>query len=148
MNPMAATKRRGATIIIVIALFAVTVTMTGVWIRTVLASRRQMALWHEQTRAAWLADAGLRRAAARLSSGQADSQGERWHLGPELLGGSHDGEVAIRVEPADLAPGVNPQDNPRALRIIATADCPAGDARHVRITKTTLFPLESTGEEP
>ncbi len=40
MNPMAAKQRRGTTIIIVIALFAVTMTMTGVWVRTILMSRR------------------------------------------------------------------------------------------------------------
>lgn len=152
MNPMAATKRRGTTIIIVIALFAVAMTMTGVWIRTVLGSRRQMVLWHEQTRAAWLADAGLRRAAARLRSKHAGYRGELWHLDADLIGGSHDGEVAIRIEPADVSSGARmqelPDDNMPGFRIIATADYPAGDTRRVRITKTVLFHIESTGEEP
>ena len=152
MNPMAAKQRRGTTIIIVIALFAVAMTMTGVWMRTVLGSRRQMVLWHEQTRVVWLADAGLRRAAARLRGKHVDYLGEDWHLDAETIGGGRDAEVVIRIEPVDLSPGESmqglPEDNVRAFRIVATADYPAGDARHVRITKTVLFPMDSTGEEP
>ncbi len=111
-----------------------------------------MVLWHEQTRALWLADAGLRRAAARLRSKQVDYRGEDWHLDAEMIGGNHDGEVAIRIESVDVSADENnqglPEDTMRAFRIVATADYPAGDARHVRITKTVMLPMESTGEEP
>ncbi len=146
--------RRGVTILIVIAFFAIAITLLGVWIRTALAERRQMQRWHQRVQATWLADSGLRRAAARLAREGTAYQGERWHIGPESLGDGKDAEVAIRVEYVPYSgsdsesAGGQAKESSRRVRLIATADYPAGSRRQVRFTKTTEVTLKIPGEQP
>ena len=144
-------RRHGVTIIIVIALFAVAMTMIGVWTRSALGHRRQMHRWHQRVQATWLADAGLRRAAARLAREGDLYKGELWQIDAESLSGQAAAEVAIRIEPTDDADRV---------RIVATADYfsggkgpsgaeyPIGNGRQVRFTKSTEINLANLGEKP
>jgi Tfp pilus assembly protein PilX len=142
--------RRGVTIIIVLAFFAIAITMLGVWVRAALTQRRQMQRWHQRAQATWLADAGVRRAAARLAGEGTAYQGERWYIGAGSLGGEEDAEVAIRIEHGtDSGFTEDPTgESSRRVRIVATADYPAGPRRRVRFTKTTEIILNIPGEQP
>ena len=142
--------RRGVTIIIVLAFFAIAIALLGVWIRTALTQRRQLQRWHQRCQATWLADAGLRRAAARIAGAGAAYEGERWHIGARSLGGKEAAEVAIRIENmTDPDSTGDPSEaTSRRVRIVATADYPAGPRRRVRFTKTTEIILKIPGEQP
>jgi len=116
--------RRGVAILLVIAFYAVAITLFGVWIRAALSQQRQARLGHEKTQAIWLADAGIRRAAARLAT-DADYAGERWQIGAEQLGGNHAAEVEIRIE------AIEPAGEDNRIRIVAIAQLPAGTSHQV-----------------
>ena len=142
--------RRGVTIIIVLAFFAIAITLLGVWIRTALTQRRQLQRWHQRCQATWLADSGLRRATARIADAGTAYQGERWHIGARSLGGKEAAEVAIRVESMiDFDSNGEPTGlSSRRVRITATADYPAGPQRRARFTKTTEIILNIPEEQP
>ncbi len=127
-------QRQGVAIILVIAFYAVAITLFGVWIRAALLQQQQARLGHEKMQAIWLADAGIRRAAARLAT-DADYAGERWQIEAEQLGGNHAAAVEIRIE------AIEPPSEPPRVRIVAIAELPAGTSRHVLHTKSTEINL-------
>ena len=132
--------RRGVAIIAVIALYAVAITMIGAWIQTALSHQRQARLRHEKVQATWLADAGIRRAAAQLFK-DSSYVGEHWLIESDQLGGKHAATVEIRIE---AIPPASELDNESAVRvrIVATAELPPGTRRHVRHTKSTEVDLK------
>lgn len=121
-------RRRGAALVVLIAAFAVIVGLAGVWSRRIVAEQRQLRRIADQTQTAWLAEAGVRRAAALLLA-DATFTGEEWSISPEELGQPAGAAVQIAVEPAD---------DGDAVRITATARYPA-DAPRARATKTITF---------
>ena len=122
-------RRRGAVLIVVLAVFAVTIGLAGVWTRRIVADHRQQRRVDQRTQALWLADAGVRRAAAQVTA-NSDYQGEEWSIAAEELDQSYSAVVILRVEPSAEA-----RD---AFRIIAEARCPGQNAR-VRTTKTVFY---------
>jgi len=135
--------RRGVAIIAVIALYAVAITMIGAWIHTALSHQRQARLRHEKMQTTWLADAGLRRAAAQLIK-DSSYRGEHWMIESDQLGGKHAAAVEIRIEAIPPASEETELDNESAVRvrIVATAELPPGTGRHARHTKSTEVDLK------
>lgn len=121
--------RRGAVLIVLLAVFAVTIGLAGVWTRRIVSEHRRLHRVGQQVQARWIAEAGVRRAVARLA---ADPQfdGEEWGIAADELGQNYSAAVILRVEPSDGAPG--------NFRITAEARCPKQDPR-VRITKTVTY---------
>ncbi len=135
------TQRRGVAIIMVIAFYAVAVAMVGVWVRSALDHQQQVRRWHEKTQATWLAEAGMRRAVARISYDE-HYAGERWLIESAKLGGQFSADVLIQIEPVEEIPNL--------IRIIATAHYPAGEQKRTQSTMTLKYSLptktETTGE--
>ena len=104
------------------------------------AGRRMMRTETWQVQAAWLAESGLERAAARLAA-DADYQGETWALSAEQLAGPEGAAVKIEVKPIAEQPGQ------RLVRV--QADYP-GDSQHrARHSKQAVVQVsQSEGEEP
>jgi len=120
--------RRGAVLIILIAVFAVIMALAAVWAkRTVVEHRRQRRV-EQRAQAEWLAEAGVRRAAARLSI-DPEYDGETWSIDANELNQRASAEVEIQIEP------VTDSAN---LRLIARARYPAREPR-VQSTKTIEF---------
>ena len=95
----AASFRRGIAAIIVIAVLAMTMAFAGVWARRIVMERRAARRAEEQQQARWLAEAGVRRAAARLSADPA-SAGETWLIAAAEIDRPSPAEIEIVVEPA------------------------------------------------
>jgi Tfp pilus assembly protein PilX len=102
-------RRRGAALIILIAVFAVVMGLAAVWTRQILLERQRVRRIEQRAQAGWLAEAGLRRAAARLVR-DAAYQGETWSIAANELNQRNGGEVAIAVERPQLDDGAPQAD--------------------------------------
>jgi type II secretory pathway component PulK len=127
-NRRTPTPRRGAALLIILVVFAVTMALAGVWTRRTLTAHRGQRLAAERLQVRWLAEAGVRRAAAQLSADGA-YDGEEWTIpgGDLKLAGS--AGVLIRVELVD---------SDGRFRLTARARYPQDDVR-VQFTKTATF---------
>ncbi len=142
------TRRRGAVLIVAIvcvivgsAVFLSILKMTAVG-RNVLQSESR------RIQAAWLAESGLQRAAARLAA-DADYAGETWNVSAAQLSSTDPAKVRIDVEP------VAEHAHRRLVRV--RADYPDDPHYRVRYAKQTVvldlwsadLPVPpSDGEEP
>jgi hypothetical protein len=97
--------------------------------RTILRNRQVQRLAEEQTQASWLAEAGVRRAAASLVA-DPTYNGETWRVESGELARPGAATVVIRIKPVAGAAGQS--------RITARASYPRGAVR-VRETKTVVF---------
>lgn len=101
-------RRCGAALIVVLAgLSLAAVTFLAVT-RMILIQHKTIELSARQIQAAWLAESGVQRAAARLAA-NATYRGETWKLSAADLGGGQrapvdDASVTIRVEPVPGKP--------------------------------------------
>jgi hypothetical protein len=132
-----AASRRGIVLIAVVSLFAISLTLFGVWAK---AAVEQQARFHSQqyrVQAVRLAEAGVRRAVARrLADPQYEN--ETWQIPAEMLDTSYAAKVQIRVAKGGAA---------RALLYQATAEYPAGVARRAQITRRIETLNPATGDE-
>lgn len=96
----ASTHRRGGTIIIVIAFFAVAMALLASWVQSALTHQRQVRRWHQESQVVCLAESGVRRAVAQLAKDQ-NYRSEEWIIEADSLGGIHTAEVSILVEPIE-----------------------------------------------
>jgi type II secretory pathway pseudopilin PulG len=122
--------RRGFVLIAILATFAIMAMLAGVWARAILQQSHQQRLDQERVQARWLAEAGVRRAAALLAANPAYA-GDTWQVDALQLSRAEGAAVVITVEPAAAAGQV---------RIVAQASYPRDNAR-VRETKTVVFKL-------
>jgi Tfp pilus assembly protein PilX len=121
--------RRGAVLIVLLAVFAVTMALAGLWARRIVSEHRLAHRVAQRAQAQWLAEAGVRRAAAQLTA-DPNFTGEEWSIAADDLGQSYSALVVLSIEPVADAPG--------SYRITAEARCPEQKPR-VRITKTVAF---------
>jgi hypothetical protein len=135
--PQPCARRRGAVTIIVLVLFAVTFTLAAVWTRRLLNERRGQVRAEERVQAKWLAEAGVRRAAAQLAANR-DYQGEEWLITAAELNRSNPASVSITIES-----GAEPDQ----FRLIARAGYPHKQPR-VQTTKSVAFTAPSTESQP
>jgi hypothetical protein len=108
--------------------------IAGAILRIGAAQRDEMRAQERRLQAEWLAEAGLRRALARLDVAPAYS-GETWDIPARELGSADAATVAIAVE--------RPSGDPNSRTIRVRADFPpdpprrARCSRQVTITKTS-----------
>jgi type II secretory pathway component PulK len=97
----ALSSRRGAALVMAMVALLVVSLVAGALVRSLLTAYRQSHRYADQLQAQWLAEAGLARAAAKLSA-DASYQGEVWHasLAPGEENEAESGQVTITVEPA------------------------------------------------
>jgi hypothetical protein len=121
--------RRGVVLIVLLAVFAVTIALAGLWTRRIVSEHRHLRRVAQRTQAQWLAEAGVRRAAAQLAADPKFS-GEEWSIAADGLGQSYTALVILRIAPDADAPG--------SYLITAEACCPEQDPR-IRASKTVTF---------
>jgi type II secretory pathway component PulK len=116
-------------VIPVLVVFVVAAALCAAWTKSTLQHFREQQLREQRTQTQWLAEAGIRRGAARLA---ADSTftGETWRIPAAELARPDDASVVIRIESAADDQGVD--------RIVAIAAYPADQPR-VRITKIVNY---------
>jgi type II secretory pathway component PulK len=131
-NRWQAPRRSGAAVVVVLAVFAVTMILAGVWTRQLISENRSQRLAADRMQARWLAEAGVRRAAAQLMDDE-NYDGQQWHVAAEELGGAHPAMVQIRVEAGESS---------GQFKLIARARYPARNHR-AQVTKTVHFTLPS-----
>ncbi len=130
-------RRRGIALVAVIVLFAVSVTLFGLWAKAGVRERHRLASQQLRLQAERLAEAGVRRAMARRAA-DPQYQEETWSVPAESLEKKHAAEVRIRVLPTPDA---------AAVRYEATAVFPVGAVRHAEITKRIEIPNPSPRDE-
>jgi len=121
--------RRGVIIIVLLVAFAIVVAFCGAWTRAILRNRQVQRLAEDRIQACWLAEAGVRRAAAFQAADPAYT-GETWQVAGVDLARPAAATVVIRIEPVAGAAGQS--------RITVRASYPRGGVR-VRETKTVVF---------
>jgi Tfp pilus assembly protein PilX len=130
--------RGGAVLIVALICLLLVTVLAASLTRTVLLQREQVLRDEWRLQAAWLAEAGIDRAAARLSDA-ADYEGEEWR--PELRdAGSPLGRVRITVAREEADGGIS------LARINVTADVPADTTDRARVQRTTTV-RTPTGNE-
>ena len=117
--------RRGIVLVAVVALFAVSLTLFGVWAKAAVQHQSRFRNHQYRAQAVRLAEAGVRRAAARRLSDPRYAS-EVWRIPAEALDKMNAAAVRIRVT-ADDAAGT--------LLYEATAEFPAGAVRRAQITR-------------
>jgi hypothetical protein len=135
LNPQPSTLNRpGGILLTVLVCLTIASILFGVMLRTGLAEWRLVRAQERRMQAAWLAESGLARAAARLAA-DAEYRGETWTITAEELRGNYPAAVRIRVE-TDAA------DESRWL-IKAQADYPAeGQTRARESRELKIKPKE------
>jgi type II secretory pathway pseudopilin PulG len=118
--------RRGAVLIIAIICAVLVTLMLGTMVKITLTRAQQARHRERALQADWLAEAGLERAQAMLTS-QPGYTGETWAIETETLGGPYSGVVTITIE------AVPENTNARNVRI--QADYPAGQTERIRKSK-------------
>lgn len=137
MNHQGHRRRRGAVIVPVLVCFVLIMLICAALIRLVVTERGAGRQDERRLQAEWLAEAGLERAAARLSR-TADYTGEAWEITAEELGGQDAGRVTIAVE--------TPKDEPRQRHVTVRADYPLAPERRVRERRTLVIELKRAPE--
>jgi type II secretory pathway component PulK len=128
--------QRGMALIIVITVFAIAMAFCAAWSKTTLSRMRRQQLAEQKAQVAWLAQAGVRRGAARLAA-DANYVGESWRVPAAELARIADAQVEIRIE--------TPDETTSVVQITAIAAYPAEQAR-VRVRKTVTY--SPAAEEP
>jgi type II secretory pathway component PulK len=123
-------RHHGVALVAVIALFAVSVTLFGLWAKAAVRERQRIVSHQSRVQAQRLAEAGISRAMARRAADPQYNK-ETWSLPAKVLSGTHTAEVRIQVLPA--------QDG-AAVRYQATAVFPVDAVQHVEITKRIDIP--------
>lgn len=129
-------RRRGAAIIPVLVCFILIMLISAALLQLVFAERGLDRQEERRLQAEWLAEAGLERAAARLSASR-DYKGETWEVAADDLGGKDAGRLTIAVE--------TPKDEQALRRVIVQADYPTVPERRARQRRSLVIDL---GPEP
>jgi Tfp pilus assembly protein PilX len=129
--------RRGVALVIVIVLFAISLTLFGVWAKTIVGEQRRLTNQQMRWQAVRLAEAGLGRARARIAA-DAAYEGETWHVPGEALGGTHAGAVRITI---------SRDENSQTQTCEATAEYPAGTLRRAQVSKQIELLHPPSGNE-
>jgi Tfp pilus assembly protein PilX len=130
--------RRGAVLIAVVVVLAISLALFGVWARAALQQHRRMRNEQSRLQAVRLAEAGVRRGIAQRALDAAYSQ-EVWQVPASELDTTHAGKIAIRV---------NSGEESRSLRFEATAEFPVGAINRAQVTKRIEMTTSVTGNEP
>ena len=129
--------RRGVALLTAIVCLAVIAVICGSLIKVVHAQRQQTRTDERKLQAEWLAEAGLDRAAARLTDSP-DYLGETWQIAATEFAGRGSASVKITVEIV--------VDQPAKRLVRVAADYPAdsdGRARHSKQAAVQIVERET-----
>ncbi len=129
---ISSTRRRGAFLVVVMICLLVAGMLTGSLMQLVLLQDRQLKYEQARLQAAWLVEAGLDRAAGRLTREPAYA-GESWEIDAARLGGADAGVVVIRVE--------NEESETPQRTIVVEARFPAQGPHQARLTRQVTITL-------
>lgn len=142
--------RSGAVLIIVIAVFAIVMALAAVWGKRMVVEYRRQRRIEQRAQAEWLAEAGVRRAAARLTIDRAYA-GETWTISAQELNQQAGAEVEISVDSLAASPAAPETaadaDNPpnKTYRLTARARYPVPNPR---VQSTKMIEFTPTPSEP
>lgn len=122
--------RRGMLAIAVLLCLMILTLIAGALLRVGAAQREEVRARERRLQAEWLAEAGLRRALARLASDPGYS-GETWNIEARELDAADAATVTIAVE--------RPAGEPKRRTIRARADYPRDPPRRARYTRQMTF---------
>jgi len=128
-----ARERRGAVLALALIVFLLCVTILCTLLQSVVNHERQVRDRRQIDQAAWLADAGINRAAAQLRQ-SASYRGETWNVSADELGGAASGKVTIEVKASD--------QQSAALHVTAQADYPDDAVHRIRQSRETTIHLK------
>jgi Tfp pilus assembly protein PilX len=132
-----AARPRGFVLVAVLVVFAVSLTLFGVWARAAVAQYRRARVQHVRLQATRLAEAGIRRGLARQRL-ERNYQEETWSVPARVMDPSRAAEVRIRIVPRDDS----------SLRFAATAEFPVNVLQRAQITKQIELPISGPRETP
>jgi hypothetical protein len=112
------TPRRGLALILALVLLGLVGALSATLLRATATARLVADQAYRDAQVAWLVEAGLSRARARIAAA-ADYTGETWAVDASELGGRHGAKVLITVDPIEGQDG--------RVRVSARAEFPAGD---------------------
>src|SRR5687768_5893813 len=92
------TTPRGFVLVAVLVVFAISLTLFGVWARRAVGQHRRSRVEQVRLQAIRLAESGVRRAIVRQSADR-NYKGEKWSVPPGVLDKARGAEVRIRVAP-------------------------------------------------
>jgi hypothetical protein len=121
----AKSSRPGIVLVAVIAVFAISLMLFGLWARAAVQQQQQMRSQQYRAQAVRLAEAGVRRAIARRAA-DAQYTEELWPVPADMLDQIHSAQVQIKVIVAEDADTIDYK---------ATAEFPAGAVRHAQVTR-------------
>lgn len=130
-------RRRGIALVAVLVLFAISLTLFGLWAKSAVRERQHLASKFLRVQAQQLAEAGVHRAMA-LRAADPEYDEEIWSVPAESLGGTRRAEVHIRISPTQDA---------AAIRIEATVTYPVEAVRHAEVTRRIEIPNPSTRDQ-
>jgi hypothetical protein len=122
--------RRGIVLVAVIAVFAISLMLFGLWARAAVQQQQQTRSQQYQVQVVRLAEAGVRRAIARRAANSQYAE-EVWQVPAEMLDQINSAQVRIQVTAAEGADTINYE---------ATAEFPAGAVRRAQITRRIETP--------
>jgi hypothetical protein len=128
-------RQRGVVVVIVLVCLMVAVGMSAAVLSQIAAERRVVQSSQRSLQAAWLAEAGIERAAAKLAN-NSSYVGETWTISAKELAAGEGATVTIRVEP------VAGRAERRAVRV--EADFGDSPERRARRTKQITIDRETT----
>jgi Tfp pilus assembly protein PilX len=128
MNRRPLPARRGTVLIVSLVCLLVIMALLGALLQGTLRARRQLRSERDRRQAELLLQAGLDRAALRLTK-ETDYRGESWELDAAAIGGDSAGLVTIAASRAAA-------DQP--WKIHAVAEYPAGSEFSIRRSRTIL----------
>ncbi|BBO35272.1 hypothetical protein [Lacipirellula parvula] len=130
--------RQGALLIAALACMAVAIAIIGVLFSSSLRTRRQLHAERDLRQVELLVDAGLRRAAAKLSADES-YDGETWRIPADQLLQNGAAEVTIAVAPSQKAEDSSEDDD--TVDVTIAARYPLNIPRTVQRTRTfTIHP--------
>jgi hypothetical protein len=98
-NAVHVESRRGGIMVIAMVCLVITTLILGSLLKMVTMHHTQMRYEQQRIQADWLAEAGLERAADKLTA-DPNYSGETWQIPAAEMGGEQGGSVQIAIEPA------------------------------------------------
>jgi hypothetical protein len=136
-NRAVTSRRRGIVLVAVVAVFAISLTLFGVWAQSAVRSQQRIRSQQFRVQAVRLAEAGVWRAIARRAADTSYKE-ELWHIPAEMLDKRSAAQVRIRVAPVNGA---------ATIRFEATAEFPDGAVRRAQITRRVEIPSPTREDE-
>jgi type II secretory pathway component PulK len=124
-------RRSGVVLIAALVCLLILTSIIGTMLQTSLRSRRQLRSQRDLIQCELLLQAGVDRAAFRLS-GESDYKGETWNVPADAIIGSGGGQVTIEA---------SRESGDESWQVRVAAEYPVGSERSIRRSKTTTFSL-------